>query len=89
VGAYKNYQLLIVLYQSLISSRAELAVYPVDRAVLITAALLRSQQKMALADAIHLATALNHHADFFISQDKRLSTAHNMQKLTLDDLQML
>jgi len=86
VGAYKNNQPLVKLYEALISNRAELAVYPVDRNILTTAALLRSQQKIALADAIHVATALNHQANFLITQDKRLLTGDSVQKLTLDDL---
>lgn len=86
VGAYKNNQSLVKLYEALISHRAELAVYPIDRNILTTAALLRSQQKTALADAIHVATALNHQADFLITQDKRLFTDDSVQKLTLNDL---
>ena len=86
VGAYKNNQPLIALYEEMISDRADLSVYPIDRQILKTAALLRSNQKAALADAIHVATALNHGADFFITQDKRLQTADGLQKLTLDAL---
>ena len=88
VGAYKNNLPLVALYEEMISDRADLSVYPIDRKILTTAALLRSQQKTALADAIHVATALNHDADFFITQDKRLQTAEGLQKLTLDSLLM-
>ncbi len=88
VGAYKNNLPLVALYEEMISDRAELSVYPIDRKILMTAALLRSEQKTALADAIHVATALTHSADFFIAQDKRLQTAEGLQKLTLDSLLM-
>lgn len=88
VGAYKNNLPLVALYEEMISDRAELSVYPIDRKILMTAALLRSEQKTALADAIHVATALTHSADFFITQDKRLQTAEGLQKLTLDSLLM-
>ena len=84
VGAYKNNQALVTLYEEMISDRADLAVYPIDRRILTTAALLRSNQKTTLADAIHVATALNNGADFFITQDKRLQTTEGLQKLTLD-----
>lgn len=84
VGAYKNNQPLVTLYEEMISDRADLAVHSIDRQVLTTAALLRSNQKIALADAIHIATALNNEADFFITQDKRLQTTESLQKLTLD-----
>lgn len=84
VGAYKNNQSLVTLYEEMISDRVDLSVYSIDRRVLMTAALLRSNQKTALADAIHVATALNNDADFFITQDKRLQTSEGLQKLTLD-----
>lgn len=84
VGAYKNNQPLVTLYEEMISDRVDLSVHPVDRQVLKAAALFRSNQKAALADAIHVATALNNDADFFITQDKRLQTSEGLQKLTLD-----
>jgi predicted nucleic acid-binding protein len=84
VGAYKNNQPLVALYEEMISDRIDLSVHPIDRLVLTTAALFRSNQKTALADAIHVATALNNDADFFITQDKRLQTSGSLQKLTLD-----
>lgn len=84
VGAYKNNQPLVTLYEEMISDRDDLSVHPIDRQVLTTAALFRSNQKTALADAIHVATALNNDADFFITQDKRLQTTEGLQKLTLD-----
>ncbi len=72
--------------QEMLSNRADLSVHPISRKILNTAALLRSEQKIALADAIHVATALNHEADYFITQDKRLQIANGLQKLTLDSL---
>jgi len=88
VGAYKNNQPLVDIYEEMIKDRYELVVYPINRQVLTTAALLRSQQKIALADAIHVATALNQHADFFITQDKRLQMTEGLEKITLDSLLM-
>ncbi len=87
VGVYKNNFPLVRLYDEMISNRVELSVYPINRDILTTSAFLRSQQKIALADAIHVATALKHNADFFITQDKRLQTTEALQKRTLDELQ--
>ncbi len=86
VGAYKSNPALASLYEAMISDRADLSVYPIDRQVLTNTAVLRSNQPIALANAIHVATALNHGADFFITQDKRLKTTEGLQKLTLDAL---
>ena len=87
VGAYKFNQALVDLYEAVISPRDELAVHTVDRWILKTAAQLRSNRHIALADAIHVATAINHHADFFLTQDKRLQTPVGLAKLTLVELQ--
>ncbi len=53
VGAYKNNLPLVALYEEMLSNRADLSVHPISRKILNTAALLRSEQKIALADAIH------------------------------------
>lgn len=89
VGAYKASSSLVNLYENLIINRPELAVYPVDREVLRYAAQLRSQQKIALADALHLATALHHQADIFITHDKGIYSPAILTKLTLEDLQAI
>ena len=89
VGADQSNPMLVTLYESFIKHRAELTVYAVDRQVLTKAAWLRAQQKTALADAIHVATALIHQADFFITHDKRLQIPAEMTKLTLEQLQVL
>ncbi len=39
--------------QEMLSNRADLSVHPISRKIVNTAALLRSEQKIALADAIH------------------------------------
>jgi predicted nucleic acid-binding protein len=85
VGAYKNNQNLISLYEEMITDRKELIVLPVDRTILKNAALFRSRQKIALADAIHVATALTAKTDFLITQDKRLKLPEGLTKRTLDD----
>lgn len=86
VGAYKTSSALVKIYEGLLRNRPELAVYAIDRDVLRHVARLRSQQKISLADAIHLSTALIHQADIFISHDKRISSPVNMLKFTLEDL---
>lgn len=88
VGAYKTKASLVDLYDAFICSRPELIVYPVNRDVLHHAAKLRSQQKMALADAIHVATAFIYQADSFITHDKRIYTPSGLEKFTLEDLQI-
>lgn len=86
VGAYKKNNELVVIYDELFSNRPDLAVYPVDKAVLKSAAYIRTIVKVALADAIHVATALTEHADYFITNDDRLNTPEGIQKVLISDI---
>ena len=86
VGAYKNSSELVVLYEALFSNRAELAVFPVDKAALRSAAYTRTVVKVALADAIHIATAVNEQADVFITNDDKLRVPEGIKKLGLTEI---
>ena len=86
VGAFKNSSELVVLYEALLSNRSELAVFPIDKAVLRSAAYTRTVVKIALADAIHVATAVNEHADIFITNDDKLRVPDGIKKLGLTEI---
>lgn len=86
VGAYKHDPELVVIYEELFTDRDDLAVYPVDKAVLRGAAYARSVVKLSLADAIHVATAIAEQADYFISNDDKLRVPEGIQKIRLSDI---
>jgi len=86
VGAYKNSSELVVLYEGLLSNKPELAVLPIDKAVLRSAAYTRTVVKIALADAIHVATAVNEQADIFITNDDKLRVPDGMKKIGLTEI---
>lgn len=86
VGAYKNSSELVVLYEALLSNKAELAVVPINKAVLRSAAYTRTVVKIALADAIHVATAINEQADIFITNDDKLRVPDGIKKLGLTEI---
>ena len=86
VGAYKNSSELVVLYEALLSNKPELAVLPIDKAVLRSAAYTRTVVKIALADAIHVATAVNEQADIFITNDDKLRVPDGMRKIGLTEI---
>jgi len=86
VGAYKTSSELVVLYEELLSNRTELAVFPIDKAVLRSAAYTRTVVKIALADAIHVATAINEQADIFISNDEKLRVPDGIKKIGLTEI---
>lgn len=86
VGAYKKNSELVVVYDELFTNRPDLAVYPVDKAILKSAAYVRTMVTIALADAIHVATALAEHADYFITNDDRLNTPSGIQKVMIGNI---
>ncbi|MEX6508062.1 type II toxin-antitoxin system VapC family toxin [Jiella sp. M17.18] len=72
-------------YLALFSSQSWLAVLPVSRDVLVEAAVLRSIHRMALPDAIHVASARLASATLFISDDRRLKTP-SLERTSWSDL---
>jgi predicted nucleic acid-binding protein len=76
---------LIETYKKAIESGAGLSVAPVNRAVLIEAATLRSQTKLKLPDGIHVATALQTGCSIFLTNDERISIK-GLEILVLGDL---
>lgn len=60
---------MVARYESLLSNESPLQVAPVDRDILRGAARLRANSSIKLADAIHLATAMQLECDFFFTQD--------------------
>ena len=58
------------LYQQAIANRKNVEILPVDRNILIKAAQLRTQNKLKLPDAIHLATAIASNCTTFLTNDQ-------------------
>lgn len=64
---------LISLYDNWITSGGWLTAGPVNRSVLLSAALIRAQYgSIKLPDAIHLSTAIGFECTHFLTADKRL-----------------
>jgi len=58
-------------YREVFESFPNLSIFPVDTPVVETASDLRAAHNLRTPDAIHLATALHHGADAFITEDDR------------------
>ena len=43
--------------------------------------------KIALADAVHMATARQNHADILITHDKKMQVPDEIEKLTLSEIE--
>ena len=85
VGAYIKSPELVEIYNELITDSDFLQVFSVDREILKQSALLRSLNKIALADAIHIATARENNAQVIISNDKKMQVPDGLEKVTLSD----
>jgi predicted nucleic acid-binding protein len=65
-----------------------LTVYPVDDQVAEEAARIRAVYNFKMPDAIHVATAVIHRADVFLTNDYRLASIKEIPVIKLDELQV-
>jgi predicted nucleic acid-binding protein len=72
-------------YARLLRERHSMKIYPVVMPVLLKAAELRARARTELADAIHVATALECGCDSFLTNDRRLKVVEPLRKLALAD----
>lgn len=86
-GAYSKFPELISIYEELIKNSDFLQVHVVDREILKHSAKLRSVSKIALADAIHVATAIENQATAIITNDKKMQLPDELIKITLSDIE--
>lgn len=63
-----------------------LTVYPVDDLVAEEAARIRAVYNFKMPDAIHLATAIIHRADMFLTNDYQLATIKEIPVMKLEEL---
>lgn len=73
------------IYQSILQTSDFLEVVPVSRQVLLEAAKIRAINNIKLPDAIHLATALTNHCQFFITNDLLLKNFTHIKIVLLSD----
>jgi predicted nucleic acid-binding protein len=72
-------------YVELIAPGGDLIIVPITRDILIAAAVLTTDRKIDLPDAIHVSTALSAQCDVFLSDDRRLPVPAGLQKRSLAD----
>lgn len=88
VGAYKTEKELVVIYDDMLTNKPELSVHPIDREILRDSSYIRTIVTIALADAIHVATAIAKEADFFITNDVKMHVPDSITKLLLSDIEL-
>jgi predicted nucleic acid-binding protein len=72
-------------YARLLRERPSMKIRSVSMPVLLKAAELRARMRIELADAIHVATALECECYGFLTNDRRLKIVEPLRKLTLSD----
>jgi predicted nucleic acid-binding protein len=78
---------LLQLYQELLSGNAFLAVDAISGAMIDQAARLRARLGLRLADALHVASAMESGCDAFLTADRQLAVCGNdIEVLLLADL---
>ncbi len=81
----ENLQEHITRYTHLDDEPFRLVCVPVSKHIAISAASIRAKYGFKIPDAIHLATALEQKADYFLTNDKRLNSfkeipIHSLEK---------
>lgn len=76
---------LAARYETTIVNFPNLDVLPVDRDTARLAARIRAEYGFRLPDAIHLATAVQHGADTFITNDRSLQRFSDLSVMLLSD----
>ena len=72
-------------YRLIISSGADLTVWPIGQDVIEAAASLRAKYRIKMLDAIHVASAVVHRADVFVTNDDGLRRISEVPILVLSD----
>ena len=81
-----NNDALAEAYRDILLNAAYLRNVPVTADIAEAAARLRASHGIRTPDAIHIATALRHNADFFLTNDTRLAAMSRPTMLVLSEL---
>jgi len=73
-------------YKEILLNATGIEMFEVTNSVAIKAAELRAKYGVKTPDAIQLATAIEHSADYFLTNDFRLKSIDNIRSITLNEL---
>ena len=77
---------LVADYLELMQRTPSITLAPVDRRVILRAVQLRADMGLRSMDALHVATALVHDCETFLTNDQRLDAGDQIRVLTLREL---
>ncbi|HOE12164.1 MAG TPA: type II toxin-antitoxin system VapC family toxin [bacterium] len=73
--------------RALLESNSQIELHPITRSILISAARIRAESTLTLADAIHLATAQTAGRTILLTNDSRLGMAGGIEVVLLPDIE--
>ena len=76
---------LVERYLDLLQRTPRITLVPVDRRVILRAVHLRADFGLRSMDALHVATALVHACETFLTNDQRITAGNRIRVLTLGD----
>ncbi len=76
---------VVEAYRGILESRPFFTMASLSREILWDAARLRATAGLKLPDAIHVATAVQHSCEVFLTNDQRLRAVDSLEKLLLRD----
>ena len=74
---------LVVLYRQFIENSGAFTLLPTARETFVRASLIRARERLKLADAIHVATAVEAGCSAFVSNDQGIKLPRNIERLEL------
>lgn len=82
----QNEQQLVEQYKNILCSSPTIEIFELNIEVTVRAAGFRARYGVKTPDAIQLATAVYHSADYFLTNDIRLKSVNEIEILILDEL---
>ena len=79
-------EVLANAYRRLLTPRATFVVAALDRTTILRAAEVRAALKLALPDALHVATAVEAGCTAFLTEDARMRTPDHLRKVVLAEI---
>jgi predicted nucleic acid-binding protein len=77
---------LVEKYINILTNAPGIELFEITNAISIKAAELRAKYNLRTPDAIQLATAIEYNVDYFLTNDLRLKTVHEVNSIVLSDL---
>lgn len=78
---------IVEQYKTILTNAAGIDIFEITTAISIKAAGLRAKYNMRTPDALQIATAIEWHADYFLTNDHRLKSVVEIKVITLSALQ--